>query len=369
MGLSKCPLCILTLIYLMHRVLVIATSKKTRGGITSVVKAHERGEQWEEFGCVWIETHRDSCTLVKLLCLLKALWGYVIHLPFCDIVHIHVSEPVSAIRKCPFMWLAKLWRKKTIVHFHSFSPDTTIRGKHKGLYRFIFEKADILIVLSEMWRGYVTECFDINNKIRVLYNPCVAEVSDKVYEKKRQILYAGTLNRRKGYADMIKAFSLIANKYPDWCIALAGNGEMEMGKALAKELKVENEVHFLGWMNGEEKDRIFKESMFFCLPSYAEGFPMAVLDAWAYGLPVITTPVGGIPDIAQNGKNVLLFTPGDVYTLAEKMEKLICDDELRNNMSNQSLHLSATTFNANTINQKLGTIYKQLIEKKKGQGK
>lgn len=77
---------------------------------------------------------------------------------------------------------------------------------------------------------------------------------------------------------------------------------------------------FLGWVSGEAKDNAFKEAMIFCLPSYAEGFPMSVLDAWSYGLPVITTPVGGIPDVAQDGVNMLLFNPGDIDMLAKQMK-------------------------------------------------
>ena len=87
---------------------------------------------------------------------------------------------------------------------------------------------------------------------------------------------------------------------------------------------------------------------------------MAVLDAWAYGLPVITTPVGGIPDIAIDGKNVLLFNPGDTKTLAVQMEKLITNITLRNNIAKKSIQLAQTTFNIETINQQIGHIYKTL---------
>lgn len=344
----------------MIKVLVVATSHKTRGGITSVVKAHQKGKQWKEFHCKWIETHIDKGAVPKLWYLIKGFMTYLALLPFYDIVHIHTSEPPSAIRKCMFVWWAKIWRKKVIIHFHAFSPETTIKSKYKNVYKYLFDKADTVIVLSNLWKKYVNETFNLGDKIQVVYNPCTTEVTNKQYPKKNQILYAGTVNARKGYADMIKAFALIAKKYPTWQIVFAGNGEIEQGKRLAKELEIEKQTVFLGWVNGIDKDKAFKEASIFCLPSYAEGFPMAVLDAWAYGLPVITTPVGGIPDIAIDGKNVLLFNPGDTKTLATQMEKLITNTAIRDSIAKESVKLAQTTFNIDTINQQIGRIYKTL---------
>lgn len=344
----------------MKKVLVIATSHKTRGGITSVVKAHQRGKQWKDFHCRWIETHIDKSNILKLWYLFKGFISYLVLLPSYDIIHIHTSEPPSAIRKCPFLWWAKIWKKKVIIHFHAFSPETTIKSKYKNVYKYLFNKADTVIVLSNLWKKYVNETFNLGDKIQVVYNPCTTEVTNKQYPKKNQILYAGTVNARKGYADMIKAFALIAKKYPTWQIVFAGNGEIEQGKILAKELEIEKQTVFLGWVNGIDKDKAFKEATIFCLPSYAEGFPMAVLDAWAYGLPVITTPVGGIPDIAIDGKNVLLFNPGDTKTLATQMEKLITNTAIRDSIAKESVKLAQTTFNINTINEKIATIYLKL---------
>lgn len=90
----------------------------------------------------------------------------------------------------------------------------------------------------------------------MLYNPCTTEVSSKVYPKRKQILYAGTVNARKGYADMIKAFAQIADRYPDWSIVFAGNGEIEEGKVLASRLSIAKQTVFLGWVRGEEKTRL-----------------------------------------------------------------------------------------------------------------
>lgn len=341
----------------MCKVLIVATSRRTRGGITAVVKAHEQGKQWRDWSCRWIETNIDTNWFMKILYFFRALLEYIWYLPKCRIVHIHISEPFSAIRKIIFFVLGKLTHKKIIVHFHSFSPETTINGKFWKIYRYLFSKADKVIVLSEMWKKYVNDVFHLGDKVVVIYNPCNVAILNKQYSKTKQILYAGTLNSRKGYSDMIRAFAKIEKSFQDWKIIFAGNGEIEAAKALATSLGIEDKTIFSGWVGGEQKDKIFKESSVFCLPSYAEGFPMAVLDAFAYGLPVITTPVGGIPDIAVDGQNMLLFNPGDIDGLSKQMSHLISSAKLRDELSKASLELANTTFNINTINRQIGELY------------
>lgn len=341
----------------MTKVLVIATSRKTRGGITSVVKAHEQGRQWKMFHCRWIETHRDGNAICKLWYFVTALLEYLCLLPSNDLVHIHLSEPLSAIRKSIFLFFARLMGKKVITHFHAFSPETTILGTQKNIYHYLFSNSDRVIVLSNYWKRKVNECFNLGEKVQVIYNPCTSDILPAKFSKKKQILYAGTINARKGYADMIRAFAIIAPKHLDWQIVFAGNGEVQAGTQLAKELGIEQQTIFLGWVNGADKDKAFKESSIFCLPSYAEGFPMAVLDAWAYRLPVITTPVGGIPDIAKDGENLMLFTPGNIDELAQQMERLITDEQLRETIAEQSILLANTTFNIVTVNQCIEKAY------------
>ena len=87
---------------------------------------------------------------------------------------------------------------------------------------------------------------------------------------------------------------------------------------------------------------------------------MAVLDAWAYGLPVVTTPVGGIPDVAIDGENMLLFNPGDIDSLAGQLERLMVDEELRSRISLASVEFAESKFNLDTINKQIGELYKTL---------
>jgi len=349
----------------MPKVLIIATSPKTRGGITSVIKSHQKGDQWNTFHCKWIATHIDRNFIWKFIYLINGWLTYIILLPFYDIVHIHTSEPPSALRKCLFFPFAKLLRKKTIIHFHSFSPDSTIRGKYHRIYQYLFSHADKVVVLSQLWKKYVNDTFQLHDKVEIIYNPCIIIETNLKHTPQNYILYAGTINDRKGYADLIIAFSKIAKKHIDWNIVFAGNGEIEKGKQIAAELGISSQVEWLGWVDGEFKTNAFQNASIFCLPSYAEGFPMAVLDAWAYNLPVITTPVGGIPDIANEGENLMLFIPGDIESLATKLDLLISNKQLRIKISKGGYQLVNSIFNIQTINNKIEDLYLKLITNKK----
>ena len=343
------------------KVLVIATSPQTRGGITSVIKSHMQGRQWDEYNCIWISTHIDKSIFFKLLFLLGGYLRFLLNIWNTDIVHIHLSEPFSALRKCPIIFVTKLLSKKLIVHFHSFSTETTVCGKFKNVYRYLFTKADVIVVLSNYWKEKVNNEYSLGDKVKVIYNPCTIRENNKSYPKANYILYAGTVNQRKGYADLISAFAKVAPLHPDWFIVIAGNGELNRALELSRSLGIEEKVKLLGWVSGDSKDRVFKEASIFCLPSYAEGFPMAVLDAWTYGLPVITTPVGGIPDVAEDGENMLLFNPGDIDKLSVCIDNLIINNTLREKLSQESLKLSTTVFSINTITDQLRKIYMDLL--------
>lgn len=88
---------------------------------------------------------------------------------------------------------------------------------------------------------------------------------------------------------------------------------------------------------------------------------MAVLDAWTYSLPVISTLVGGINDVAKHKENMLVFTPGDVDKLAECMQLLIEDEELYNKIKDASITFARETFNIEVINKQIENIYDEVI--------
>lgn len=345
----------------MTKVLVVATSKKTKGGITSVIKAHECGLQWKTYHCHWIQTHCDGSILIKLYYLVTAFIEYLFLLPFYDIVHIHHSLQNSTHRKFFFFKLAKLCRKKTIVHVHCGNQLLKCWNKD---YQYMYSKCDIAIALSNSIGNIIESFVGKRNNIRILYNPCpIISDNKNIYVKEKQILFSGTLSEGKGYHILIEAFAIISKKYPEWKIVFAGDGEIQKANKLAEEFGIKQQCMFLGWVDGAVKDKVFRETSIFCLPSYAEGFPMAVLEAWAYGLPVIATPVGGIPDVGIDGENMLLFNPGDVEKLSKQLDLLISNDVLRSKIEIESQKFAKYEFNMQTINKQLGGIYKELSMK------
>lgn len=343
----------------MTKVLVVATSRKTRGGITSVVKAHETGEQWKKYHCKWIQTHRDGNPIRKLWYLITALLEYLVLLPFYDIVHIHIATTQSAKRKTLFFYPAKWLGKKTIFHFHPSNEKFLFEPYNQKLYRSLFSKADLILVLSEQWRRWIKEALGLTEHIKVLYNPCPT-VNRRDDIRQKNILFAGTIIKRKGYDTLIKGFARIAKKYPDWKIVFAGNGEIEQAQAIAKDEKIESQTIFLGWISGKEKELAFQQASIYCLASDGEGFPMGVLDAWAYGIPCVVTPVGGIPDIIRNEENGLIFPIGDINKLANQLELLIQNKTLRAHIVEASDKYVNGLFNIDVINKELDKIYSSL---------
>ena len=341
-----------------RKVLFLATSRKTRGGIAAVLNAYTKFPFWNEYHVCWIGTHIDRSQYWKWLFAVKALFCYICCSGFYDLVHIHVGELPSIKRKFIFFKIAKLCQKRIVIHLHIGNQLDDY--KNSRLCRELLEGADAIIVLSQSIRKKISTYFGVEEKVHVIYNPCSIVSNVHYSDQSKYILFAGTLNQNKVYTVLIRAFAKIAINFSEWRLVLAGNGEMEQAQQLAKDLGVEHQVVFAGWVTGSKKDRLFRDASVFCLSSYAEGFPMAVLDAWSYGIPVVSTPVGGLPDVLKDGENALLFQPGDVDMLANRFKQVLSDATFRKQLSAASLALSKGLFSPQTINSQIESLYESV---------
>ncbi len=340
------------------KVIILATSPKTHGGISAVLNAYRSGEQWKRYHVVWIATHIDRSPVVKLAYMAVALMRFLFLIPFYDAIHIHSGVGVSPRRKRVFFILAGWLHKKRIVHVHL--GEQIAEPEQMQLYRPLLEEADCIVVLSEKWKTFVQSHFRVKGEVRVIYNPCPDVWPVAVTKRKPYILFAGTINPNKGYKDLILAFAAIVMRNPQWKLVLAGTGEMDEAHRFASQHLSPGQVTFVGWVQGEAKACLYAEASVFCLPSYAEGFPMSVLEAWSYGTPVVCTPVGALTEIVEDETNVLLFPPGDTTRLTQLLDRMLSDSTLRASLAVEANKL-AERFTPRTINEQVGRMYADVL--------
>lgn len=342
------------------KVLVIAPSRHTKGGITSVVLAHEASLSWRDNGIVWIPTHYDGWALGKILIAVKALFSFLIKVGGADIAHIHFSEPVSAIRKLPFFVLSRVFNVKIVAHFHAFSPDSTIHGRLSFMYRLIFSLSDKIIVLSPSWRrNLLNACPWLERKVVVIWNPSplAPSVVGDSNPTMGYILFLGKLGLRKGTFDLIRAFKLYRSMGGTLNLVLAGDGDIEEARSIASDEGVGQWVLTPGWVGGEAKDALLRSATIFCLPSYAEGFPMSVIEALFYGIPVVTTPVGGMPDALSHRVSVYFVTPGKIDEIANSLYELESNESLAEGIIQGGLKVSSCFFSRESFVKSIDGVY------------
>ena len=125
--------------------------------------------------------------------------------------------------------------------------------------------------------------------------------------------------------EMPEIIRRVTEEVPAATFVLGGVGdEALVTEGLSGKLRTENLV-LPGWVRGEEKEKLLRESMVFLLPSHMEAMPMSLLEAMGYGLPMVTTNVGGIPNLAGNGPQAVLAEAGDSGKMAEAIIRLLSD--------------------------------------------
>lgn len=153
-------------------------------------------------------------------------------------------------------------------------------------------------------------------------------------EQGLQVLYAGRLRTRKAVAVLVEAFATVRRRHPTTQLVIAGDGEHRSAlEHQATALGLDGDaVRFLGAIPRPEMVRWYRRADIFCLPSIYEGFPLAILEAMAAGLPVVTTTASGMPEAVADGVSGLLVPPEDVDALSDALGRLLDDDALRHAM-------------------------------------
>lgn len=345
----------------MKKVLVVGSARESFGGVSSTIKLMEKMPVWREYSCYWLGTQIQRNYVWKLWYAVKSCFTAFFILWRYDIVHFHtVPDRICLIIQMPIFLLAILGKKKIIMHIHM--GNQLRNHTHNKLFLWHLQHANLIILLAKKWQRLFQEEYGyINKPTMVLYNSCEPLNTSQDYaHRHKTILMAAYFNDNKAPDLLLKAWKKLQSRYPDWHIYMLGNGEVERFQQMSIEMNLQNCVHFTGYITGKEKEDFFSKASILCMCSYEEGFPMVVLEAWTYGIPVVTTPVGGLPDVIEEGKNCVTFPFGDSDTLADKLSALIDNEEQRREMSEYSQQFVSKHFSPEIINQQLHNIYERL---------
>ena len=271
-------------------------------------------------------------------CLLKLIKTLVFSK--IDLVHLHVSLGPSFYRQCIVAIVCFIFRKPVLMHIHAGELPSfyqQIGPLSRWLCRFVFRRCDRLIMLTESWRPFYENSIGVEPKRLVtMANPVNLPEFDAGDRKSEtcQFIYLGKMDKDKGTFDLLDAIAKVPQPMLQDSVRfiVAGNGEVERVREIVERLGLKNCVTVFDWVEPEQRDSLLAESDVFVLPSYFEGMPMSLLEAMSWSMPVITTPVGGIPDFVVEGENGLLVQPGDIDGLSSAFAKLANSADLRTSL-------------------------------------
>lgn len=309
---------------LSSQVLFLGVSKKTKGGMTAVLVSYDKYIENMRFIPTWKLGNKAVKSWYALQALVRT-WFLLTFDKRIKIVHIHGAANASFERCKLFINLAKKCGKKVILHEHAADfVDYFDGAADKQAITDTLQKCDALIVLSQSWKKYFASIGMDDCKIHVLNNtvsPPALQTKNHVADEKIRLMYMGEISKRKGGFDLLEAIVNNKEYFADKLLLRMGGNEVDGDiKAYIRENGLESFVTYEGWIAGQKKIDCLNWEDVYILPSYNEGLPIAILEAMAYSHPVISTPVGGIPEIIKSGENGILVQPGDTKGIADAIK-------------------------------------------------
>jgi len=277
---------------------------------------------------------------IKYLALiLKVINGILVFKP--DLCYITPSAKGSGFYKdVIIIAIIKFFRVKRIFHYHNKG----IAERHKRLtdnllYKLSFRNASVIMLSKLLFQ----EIEKYVSKRRVFYCPNgITDLSNDLHKPSFknsgspvEVLFLSHLIRSKGMLVLIEACAILKTRGINFHCTIAG-GDAEMKLKEVEEIvqlrKLTGLIHFTGPVYGEKKVVLMKSADILAHPSFNDCFPLVLLEAMSLSLPIISTFEGAIPEIVDNGITGFLVPPKDPESLADKLEVLINDPELRKDM-------------------------------------
>ncbi|MDH5561895.1 MAG: glycosyltransferase family 4 protein, partial [Deltaproteobacteria bacterium] len=271
------------------------------------------------------------------------------------------------------LFVSKLLGRKTVFHLHGGSFDAVYKEYHplkQAAVRFFFRLTDTVIALSSYWQEFLSHLVSAN-KIEILPNPIdCAKLSSYsngiLHHRTRSILLLGSLGKRKGHFDVLKALPDVLTSYPDTQVYFAGLDEdpraTEKLQEIARQANITDNINFIGPITGVQKLKLLGQATIVILPSYGENMPISVLEGMAAKKPVVSTRVGAIPEVLGNGSYGMLIDPGDWGELAKDIVYLFDNPNYAKQLGESAHKQAVEKWDVSRINMIIDAIYKKHLQ-------
>src|SRR3989338_11622986 len=229
------------------------------------------------------------------------------------------------------------------------------------LRHFIFRKADVITVISNYLAQYVRSQ---NSKVPISIIPNGVDVSKFKPEgehNSKVIITSSRLVKKNGIGDLVDAIAVVKKEVPDIKLLIVGSGEQEKElKTKSSLLGLENNIEFIGEVLNDLLPKYLAKASIFVRPSLSEGLGIAFLEAMAAGLPIIATPVGGIPDFLKDGETGLFCRVNNPEDIAEKINTILSDDNLRDRLITNGRKLVEEKYTWDKIAEEFRNLYESI---------
>lgn len=349
-------------------VMMIGTDMGGKGGIASVVGGYFASGIADRLSIHYYPTHRAQSKCGKVFFYWLQLLKIITNMRKYGIVHVHMASKWSYRRKVLPLLFAKMLRKRRVIHLHGGAFDLNYRkskSTERALIRYTFSIADRVLVLSNKW-AKSTSLFCDKTKIVIMPNcvPLVCESSNTYAQKcdfPRRILFLGRIVKEKGVYDLLEAARMLSLDSSQVRFYLCGDGAAvdDLRKQIER-LGIEKLVDIPGWVTGHRKQTLLEKAYLFVLPSHREGLPVSILEAMATGTPVISTPVGAIPELIRHGFNGYIVPPDSPHAISDRIQLLLTDPLAWKRISENARNTIRNGFSMIQAENRLSNVYNDL---------
>ena len=315
----------------------------------------------------FVASHKDGSKIFKYFVAITGMLRMIYLMVFgkIDIVHIHCGDITSSHRKYFYFRIAQFFKKIIVIHLHGalfieqFNQSSLSWRKRLGVF---FEESHLVICLAKSWSHEIGLLFPRSKRLVIPNGIPLPQIDCLQRDHKEVIItFLGLIGSRKGVFDLLLVVKdLVAQGFPI-LLKIGGNGEVDKLKRYIQEASLQDHVEYLGWVTPLEKKQLLEKTDIYALPSYGEGMPMSILEAMSYSIPIVSTMVGGIPELVTNDYSGFLVCPGDTGQLSSKLKLLVESKALRCEMGKHARESVEQFHDIELVVKRIGEVYNKLF--------